>query len=103
MEGRYVTLGITNFSKLITCIKKGIEKNIWNKISIFFDLPYLCKLDVRHCMNVMHVEKNVCDSVIDMLLNIQGNIKDNMNTRLDMVINPEKLDKLENEVVIILC
>ncbi|RDX91700.1 hypothetical protein CR513_26275, partial [Mucuna pruriens] len=65
--------------------KKGIEKNIWNKISIFFDLPYLCKLDVRHCMDVMHVEKNVCDSVIDMFLNIQGNTKDGLNTRLDLL------------------
>jgi len=29
-----------------------------------FDLPYWSDLNVRHCMDVMHVEKNVCDSVI---------------------------------------
>jgi len=33
-------------------------KNIWKK-SIFFELPYWSKLDVRHCIDVMHVEKNV--------------------------------------------
>ena len=32
----------------------------------------------------MHVEKNVCDSVIDTLLNIQGKIKDGFNTHQDL-------------------
>ena len=36
---------------------------IWKKMSIFFDLPYWSDLDVRHCIDVMHVEKNVCDRV----------------------------------------
>ena len=33
----------------------------------------------------MHVEKNVCDSVIGMRLNIQGKTKDGLNTRQDLV------------------
>jgi len=32
----------------------------------------------------MHVEKNVCDSVIGRLLNIQGKTKDGLNTRQDL-------------------
>ena len=32
----------------------------------------------------MHVEKNVCDSVIGMLLNIQGQTIDGLNTRQDL-------------------
>ena len=32
----------------------------------------------------MHVEKNVCDSVIGTLLNIQGKTKDGLNTRQDL-------------------
>ena len=32
----------------------------------------------------MHVEKNVCDNVIGMLLNIQGKTKDGLNTRQDL-------------------
>ena len=59
-------------------------KNVWKKRSIFFDLPYWSSLDVRHCIDVMHVEKNVCDSVIGTLLNIQGKTKDGINARLDL-------------------
>ena len=33
----------------------------------------------------MHVEKNVYDSVIGTLLNIQGKTKDGFNTRRDLV------------------
>ena len=32
----------------------------------------------------MHMEKNVCDSVIGTLLNIQGKTKDCLNTRQDL-------------------
>ena len=53
-------------------------------MSILFDLPYWCDLDVRHCIDVMHVEKNVCDSVIGTLLNIQGKTKDGLNIRQDL-------------------
>ena len=49
-----------------------------------FDLPYWFDLDVRHCIDVMHVEKNVCDSVIRTLLNIQGKMKDGLNMRQDL-------------------
>ncbi|XP_027922610.1 uncharacterized protein LOC114180495 [Vigna unguiculata] len=64
---------------------KGTSSNIWKKKSIFFDLPYWRVLDVRHCIDVMHVEKNVCDSIIGTLLNIQGKTKDGLNARLDLV------------------
>ena len=57
---------------------------IWKKGSILFDLMYLSDLDVRHCIDVMHVEKNVCDSVIGMLFNIQGKTKDGLNTCQDL-------------------
>jgi hypothetical protein len=66
--------------------QKQTNNNIWKKKSAFFDLPYLCNLDVRHCIDVMHVEKNVCDSVIGTLLNIPGKTKDTENARLDMVL-----------------
>jgi hypothetical protein len=39
--------------------KQTAKKNIWKKRSVFFNLPYWSSLDVRHCINVMHVEKNV--------------------------------------------
>jgi len=60
-------------------------KNTWKKRSIFWDLPYWKELQVRHCIDVMHVEKNVCDSLIGLLLNIKGKTKDGINARKDMV------------------
>jgi len=33
----------------------------------------------------MHIEKNVCDSIIGTLLNIPGKTKDGVKSRLDMV------------------
>src|SRR5438876_6935844 len=33
----------------------------------------------------MHIEKNVCDSVLSILLNMKDKTKDGVNTRLDMV------------------
>ncbi|WVZ75536.1 hypothetical protein U9M48_023579 [Paspalum notatum var. saurae] len=34
--------------------------------------------------NVMHIEKNICESIIGTLLNIVGKTKDNINSRLDL-------------------
>ncbi|PNY02971.1 hypothetical protein L195_g026293 [Trifolium pratense] len=65
--------------------KQTAVKKKWKKRSVFFNLPYWSSLDVRHCIDVMHVEKNVCDSVIGTLLNIPGKTKDTKNARLDMV------------------
>jgi len=66
-------------------IKHSGVKNIWKKKSIFFELPYWSKLDVKHCINVMHVEENVCDSIIGTLLNIKGKTKNGINARKDLV------------------
>jgi len=66
-------------------LKNNSVKNIWKKKSIIFELPYWSKLDVRHCINVMHVEKNVCDSIIGTLLNIKGKTKDEINACKDLV------------------
>ena len=64
---------LTIFGK--TQKKDACEKNIWKKRSIFFDLPCRSDLNVRHCIDVMHVEKNLCDSLIGPLLNIKGKTK----------------------------
>lgn len=62
-----------------------VERNIWTKRSVFFDLPYWSRLDVRHYLDVMHLKKNMCDSLIGTLLSILGKTKDNKNSCLDMV------------------
>lgn len=56
----------------------------WTKKSIFFELEYWSKLRLRHNIDVMHVEKNICDSVIGTLLDIAGKTKDTKKARLDL-------------------
>jgi hypothetical protein len=50
--------------------------DIWKKQSIFWELPYWKDLDVHHSIDVMHVEKNVCESLLGTLLNMDGKIRD---------------------------
>ena len=64
--------------------KKGDPKIMWKKRSIFWDLLYWEHLQVRHCLDVMHVVKNVCDSMVGTLLNIPGKTKDGINAQKDM-------------------
>ena len=40
---------------------------------------------MRHSIDVMHVEKNVCDSLLGTLLHIPGKTKDGITVRLDLV------------------
>ncbi|XP_042486512.1 uncharacterized protein LOC122066739 [Macadamia integrifolia] len=56
----------------------------WKKKSIFFDLPYWKDLIVHHNLDVMHIEKNVCDSIIGTLLDLKDKTKDTMNACLDL-------------------
>ena len=74
---------ITIFGK--TQKKSPTKTNIWKKRFIFFDLPYWSDLHVRHCVDIMHVEKNVCDSLISTLLNIKGKTKDGLKCHQDLV------------------
>jgi len=56
----------------------------WLKKSIFFRLPYFNTLLLHHNLDVMHIEKNICESILGTLLNIIGKTKDNANSRLDL-------------------
>ena len=71
---------------LIASYEKGkqntFDKNVWKKRSISFDLPYWKSLLVRHCLDIMHVEKNICDRIIGTSLNIKT--KDNVESKLDL-------------------
>jgi ssDNA-binding Zn-finger/Zn-ribbon topoisomerase 1 len=63
---------------------KGQPSGGYKKRSIFWDLPYWRDLEVRHCLDVMHIEKNVCDAIVGTLLNMQGKTKDGPKVRQDM-------------------
>ncbi|KAI5317330.1 hypothetical protein L3X38_037037 [Prunus dulcis] len=67
------------------------DRVCWKKKSIFFDLEYWKYLPVRHALDVMHIEKNVCDSIIGTLLEIPGKNKDGIAARLDLLNMGSKL------------
>ncbi|KAL6533521.1 hypothetical protein OROMI_027633 [Orobanche minor] len=56
----------------------------WTKHSIFFKLPYWKSLKLRHNLDVMHIEKNICDNILGTLLDMSGKTKDSLNARLDL-------------------
>ena len=56
----------------------------WNKISIFFSLSYWKHLKIRHNLDVMHIEKNVCDNILSTLLQDYIKSKNVINARGDL-------------------
>ncbi|GJU24568.1 hypothetical protein Tco_1163189 [Tanacetum coccineum] len=61
------------------------QHHLWKKKSIFFDLEYWKFNLLRHNLDVMHIEKNVCDNLLGTLLNLDGKTKDNENSRKDLM------------------
>ncbi|KAL0536960.1 hypothetical protein IC582_025923 [Cucumis melo] len=61
------------------------EKICWNRLSSFFEFSYWKDLHVRHCLDVMHIKKNVCMNILGTLLDIPGKSKDGLNARRDLV------------------
>jgi hypothetical protein len=49
---------------------------MWMKQSIFWELPYWKDLDVHHLIDVMYIEKNVCESLLRTLLNTDRKTRD---------------------------
>ncbi|XP_039138806.1 uncharacterized protein LOC120276140 [Dioscorea cayenensis subsp. rotundata] len=64
--------------------KRSPEELNWTKRSILFELPYWKTLKLRHNLDVMHIEKNICESILGTLLNIEGKTKDTIIARLDL-------------------
>ncbi|KAL3633966.1 hypothetical protein CASFOL_022728 [Castilleja foliolosa] len=64
--------------------KRGAEELNWTKRSILFELPYWSKLKLRHNLDVMHIEKNICESILGTLMNVEGKTKDTAKARLDL-------------------
>ena len=47
-------------------------------------LPYWKTPKLRHNLDVMHIEKNICDSFLGTLLSIDGKNKDTEKARMDL-------------------
>ena len=61
----------------------GKEHN-WNKESILWELPYWKDMNLRHCIDVMHTEKNFLDNIVNTLMSVEGKSKDNIMSRMDI-------------------
>jgi hypothetical protein len=48
---------------------------------LFRYLPYWKDFEIGHANDTMHVEKDVFESTIGLLLDISGNMKDGLNSR----------------------
>jgi hypothetical protein len=51
---------------------------------MFWELPYWKDLDICHLIDVMHVEKNVSESLLRILLNTDGKTRDHGHARTDL-------------------
>jgi hypothetical protein len=57
----------------------------WKKFNIWYqNLRYWRHHSVPHCIDFMHVEKNVAESLVGTLLHVPGKTKDGLNARLDL-------------------
>jgi len=62
-----------------------LEK-VWKARSVFWDLPYWKILHTPHSLDVMHITKNVCESLLGTLLNMPERTKDGLKVRNDLRI-----------------
>ena len=53
---------------------------------MFWDLPYWKILGTPHSLDVMHIMKNVCESLVGTLLNMPEKTKDGPKVRNDLEI-----------------
>jgi len=52
---------------------------------VFWDLPYWSILGTPHSLDVMHIMKNVCESLLGTLLNMPERTKDGPKARSDLI------------------
>ena len=64
--------------------KRGAAELNWTKHSIFFYLLYWSSCKLRHSLDVMHIQKNICDNVLGTLMSINKKTKDTIKTRKDL-------------------
>ncbi|GJX89978.1 hypothetical protein Tco_0343304 [Tanacetum coccineum] len=66
--------------------KKIREAEVYRKLKYWRHNP------VPHCIDFMHVENNVAESIVRTLLHVPGKTKDGLNARLDLAelgVKPE--------------
>ncbi|XP_074337759.1 uncharacterized protein LOC141674958 [Apium graveolens] len=90
MENKNLVVHLNHLAErnLGSVLGRGSQKggvSMEKTISFFFELEYWKFHHVRLCLDVMHVEKNVCDNIIGTLLHMKFKSKDSLASRLDLV------------------
>ena len=77
----------------------------WKKFNIWYQKLRCWRHNkVQHCIDFMHIEKNVGESLVGTLLNVPGKTKDGENARLDLAalgIKPELFARIENDKTVL--
>ncbi|GKC62923.1 putative transposase-associated domain-containing protein, partial [Tanacetum coccineum] len=78
-----------------------VNEAYWKKFNTWYrKLKYWRHNYVPHCIDFMHVEKNVGESLVRTLLNVPGKTKDGVNARLDLLelgIKPKLFARQDEE------
>ena len=56
----------------------------WSKKSIFYELEYWSSLSLKHNLDIMHIDKSICDNLLGKILGIERKSKDTDNARLNL-------------------
>lgn len=60
------------------------QSQTWKCVSGLYSLPYWDSNLLRHNLDFMHIEKNVCENMYGTLLGLEGKSKDNLHARQDL-------------------
>ncbi|XP_039851410.1 uncharacterized protein LOC120709835 [Panicum virgatum] len=64
--------------------RRNEDEPVWHLKVSLYDLPYWSKLKLQYNLDVMHIEKNICENILSTLLNIPNKTKDTIAARLDL-------------------
>ncbi|KAL5572352.1 hypothetical protein UlMin_021949 [Ulmus minor] len=64
--------------------KRDDDELNWRKKSIFYELPYWAEIELKHNLDVTHIEKNICDSLLRTLMGDPHKSKDTDNASCDL-------------------
>lgn len=73
-----------NLNRVRNKRKCGTNEHNKAKKSIFFQIECWSKWNLRHNLDVMYIKKNIRDSILGTLLNINHKTKDTYKARLDL-------------------
>jgi hypothetical protein len=68
----------------INSIQDFDKSKTWKGAGGFFGLSYWKYNTLRHNLDFMHIEKNVCENIYGTLLEVEGKSKDNLQARKDL-------------------